>query len=71
VDDCKPLVNGLELVGQALRVTMAPVAVPAAEAVAAVQAQAGMGQGLTLVHFSAQLKPCLTNKNTVHTLHTP
>jgi len=28
-------------------------------------------QGLTLVHFSAQLEPCLTHKNTPHTLHTP
>ena len=28
-------------------------------------------QGLTLVHFSAQLKPCLTHKNTLHTLNTP
>jgi hypothetical protein len=29
------------------------------------------GQGLTLVHFSAQLEPCLTNNNTLHTLNTP
>jgi hypothetical protein len=29
------------------------------------------GQGLTLVHFSAQLEPCLTHKNTLHTLNTP
>jgi hypothetical protein len=29
------------------------------------------GQGLTLVHFSAQLEPCLTQENTLHTLHTP
>ena len=28
-------------------------------------------QGLTLVHFSAQLEPCLTHKNTLHTLNTP
>jgi len=28
-------------------------------------------QGLTLVHFSAQLEPCLTHKSTLHTLHTP
>ena len=26
----------------------------------------GPGQGLTLVHFSAQLEPCLTHKNTLH-----
>jgi hypothetical protein len=29
------------------------------------------GQGLTLVRFSAQLEPCLTRKNTLHTLHIP
>jgi len=28
-------------------------------------------QGLTLVHFSAQLEPCPTHKNTLHTLNTP
>jgi len=28
-------------------------------------------QGLTLVHFSAQLEPCLTHKSTLHTLNTP
>jgi hypothetical protein len=28
-------------------------------------------QGLTLVHFSAQLEPCLTQDNTLHTLCTP
>jgi len=28
-------------------------------------------QGLTLVHFSAQLEPCLTHENTLHTLNTP
>jgi len=28
-------------------------------------------QGLTLVHFSAQLEPCLTQENNLHTLHTP
>jgi len=28
-------------------------------------------QGLTLVHFSAQLQPCLTHKDTLHTLNTP
>jgi hypothetical protein len=27
-------------------------------------------QGLTLVHFSAQLEPCLTHKNTLHILNT-
>jgi hypothetical protein len=28
-------------------------------------------QGLTLVHFSAQLELCLTQENTLHTLNTP
>jgi hypothetical protein len=28
-------------------------------------------QGLTLVHVRAQLEPCLTHKNTLHTLRTP
>jgi len=28
-------------------------------------------QGLTLVHFSAQLEPCLTHINTLHTLNAP
>jgi outer membrane lipoprotein SlyB len=28
-------------------------------------------QGLTLVHFSAQLGPCMTQENTLHTLNTP
>jgi hypothetical protein len=27
--------------------------------------------GLTLVHFTAQLEPCLTHTNTLHTLNTP
>jgi hypothetical protein len=27
--------------------------------------------GLTLVHFSAQLEPCLTQENALHTLNTP
>ena len=29
------------------------------------------GQGLTHVHFSAQLEPCLTLQNTLHTLKSP
>ncbi len=28
-------------------------------------------QGLTLVHFSAHLEPCLTHKSTLHTINTP
>ena len=34
-------------------------------------AGAHAGQGLTLVHFSAQLEPCLAQENTLHTLNTP
>ena len=30
-----------------------------------------LGQGLTLVHFSAQLEPCLAQQNTLHTQDTP
>jgi hypothetical protein len=30
-----------------------------------------VAQGLTLVHFSPQLEPCLTHKNTLHTLYNP
>jgi hypothetical protein len=29
------------------------------------------GQGLTLVHFSAQLEPCLTHRNTLNPIITP
>ena len=31
----------------------------------------GVRQGLTLVHFSAQLEPCLSQENTLHTLNNP
>jgi hypothetical protein len=34
-------------------------------------APAAHGRGLTLVHFSAQLEPCLSHDNTLHTLNTP
>jgi hypothetical protein len=48
---------------------LAPVAQRGCGGVRAVAV--GGGQGLTLLHFSAQLEPCLTHKNTLHTLHTP
>jgi hypothetical protein len=35
------------------------------------RARAGDRQGLTLVHFSAQLEPCVTQENTLHTLKHP
>ena len=31
----------------------------------------GARQGLTLVHFSAQLELCLTHKKKLHTMNTP
>jgi hypothetical protein len=33
--------------------------------------QSTPSQGLTLVHFSAQLELCLTQENTFHTLNPP
>jgi len=30
-----------------------------------------LSQGLKLVHFSAQLEPCVSQENTLHTLYTP
>jgi hypothetical protein len=33
--------------------------------------ECGARQGITLVHFSAQLEPCLSQGNTLHTLNTP
>jgi len=59
VDECTPLVAG----GAHLR-ARAGVAV-------ALRGARGARQGLTLVHFSAQLEPCLTQENTLHTLNTP
>jgi len=35
------------------------------------QLKADDGQGLTLVHFSAQPEPCLTPKHTPFTLYNP
>jgi len=35
------------------------------------QRPGALRQGLTLVHFSAQLEPCLTHTNTLHTINTP
>jgi hypothetical protein len=31
----------------------------------------GEWQGLTLVHFSAQLEPCMSQEDTLHTPNTP
>jgi hypothetical protein len=35
------------------------------------RAPSSVKQGLTLVHFSAQLEPCLTHTNTLHTINIP
>ena len=35
------------------------------------QRPGALRQGLTLVHFSAQLEPCLTHTHTGHTINTP
>ena len=56
MDECKPLPHG-GLADESQRAHLNHV-------------DAGQ-QGLTLVHFSAQLEPCLTLKNTLHTLKTP
>jgi len=60
VDECKPLAQGQEQVHVARHRAHARGAGAAVEG----------GRGLPLVHFSAQLEPCLTHKNTLHTLHT-
>jgi len=39
--------------------------------VARVEQRAAEWQGLRLLHLSAQLEPCLTQENTLHTLNTP
>jgi len=36
-----------------------------------IQFMKSYGQGLILIHFSAQFEPCLSHKNTLHTLNTP
>jgi hypothetical protein len=36
-----------------------------------INSDSATNQGLTLVHFPAQLEPCLTHEHTLHTLHTP
>jgi TRAP-type uncharacterized transport system fused permease subunit len=61
----------------------APACPPAAAAAAAAAAVTlhssaratlnsfAVGQRLKLVHFTAQLEPCLTHRHTLHTLNTP
>jgi len=52
-------------------VGFAAVPAPVHDAPVPVSNNGASGQGLTLVAFSAQLEPCLTHKNTLHTLNTP
>jgi hypothetical protein len=49
----------------------APPTSPPKSAAVVAALQTPAGQGLTLVHFSAQLEPCLSPENTLHTLNTP
>ena len=42
-----------------------------AREVSRARAMLELRQGLTLVHLSAQLEPCLTLDTTLHTLNTP
>jgi len=60
--------------GGALLAARSSAAAAALMAAAAEEMSACAGvlnQGLTLVQLSAQLEPCLTHKNTLHTLNTP
>jgi hypothetical protein len=47
-----------------------PVAVASTQTSAS-RLYSAVDQGLALVHFSAQLEPCLTHENTLHTINTP
>jgi hypothetical protein len=49
----------------------AAAASPVSRHVARAAAASAASQGLTRVHLSAQPEPCLTYKNTLHTLNTP
>jgi hypothetical protein len=60
VNECKPLLRGL----------FADSALAAIAELERLVSSSG-GQGLTLVHFSAQLQPCLSQESTLHTLNTP
>jgi len=61
VNECKPLASGRRLSEGQFDLGPEPAFSPDADA----------GQGLTLVHYSAQLEPCLMHKSTLHTLNTP
>jgi len=52
-------------------VGVAAAAIVAATAAVATAAAAATTQELILVHFSAQLEPCLSQENTLYTLETP
>ena len=79
VDECKPLDGGLEganavgaggivdgIFGRVFPSLGSGSGVPSTDDAAQRKPKR---QGLTLVPFSAQLEPCLTHKNTLHTLN--
>ena len=70
MDDCKPLPTAPMSPVDTSKPCARPRAVLAALPPALVL-NSPTCQWLTLVHFSAQLEPCLTHKNTLHTLTTP
>jgi len=53
------------------RLSLKPMALVALEKPKRINSDSATNQGLTLVHFPAQLEPCLTHEHTLHTLHTP
>ena len=55
---------------QALRCEPPPAPVTAAAKLGRLVTPASARQGLTLVHFSSPLEPCLTHKNTLNALNT-
>ena len=73
VSECKPLPSGgdstnrmsfsASVVRRSARAAASMAASPVSKSAA--------NQGLTLIHLSAQLEPCLTPENTLHTIYTP
>jgi len=58
------------IVCQALLVPPAAMKTPHPPTPSWIRNSDAVWQGLTLVHFSAQLEPCLTHKNTLRPLNT-
>ena len=69
MDECKPLPAGAP--APPLTMNMAADFLSCRSASRRLTALPAVSQGLTLDHCSAQLEPCLTHNNTLHTLHTP